>query len=157
MAAISFPSELFPGYPEISMDCPTGWQPMPDGRVTLAVIKDVPPGQFRPNVVVACSRLHPGQTLEQAIDEVSKTMSELDEYAEIGREQRLISGFPGFRLEGSFSDPSVGILVQAVRLAAIHQGPVTDLLQVTGTCSGAQAEQMWGQIRQIQDSITVRH
>lgn len=152
---VKFPSTDFPGYLGLSLESPDGWESLPAVGLPLAVAKGVPDGEFRPNVIAVLSRFGAGHTMEQAIEEVVRRLSGLPEYAEIARETSDHLGHPGFRIEGAFSDSGLGSLVQAVRLVLVDRGPVRDLVQVTGSCSGAQIESTLGEIREIQDSLRV--
>lgn len=58
-------------------------------------------------------------------------------------------------MEGYFSDGKGGTLVQAVRMAVLQSGAVSDVVQITGTCAGVQVEPAFGEIRDIQDSLVL--
>jgi hypothetical protein len=49
----------------------------------------------------------------------------------------------------------VGTITQAVRIAYVDHGEVADLIQITGPCTGEQAQQLWPAVRAIQDSLTI--
>lgn len=155
MVTIAYPSPQFPGYPQVTMDCPEGWSPLPIPQVHLAVAADVEEGKFRPNVVVVLSRLREDQTLEATVADVLSRYEPLPEYAEVGRAEADVSGFPGFRIECSWHDDTAGTVAQALRLAVVEHDGVRDLIQVTGTCRGTQVEVVWPWIRAIQDSVKV--
>jgi len=155
MPTIAFPSPEFPGLAGLRLDHPDGWYPLPDVAQYLAVAKAVPDGQFRPNVIGSVQRMRKGTAMQQAIAELQQRTAGLRDYAHIGEEQLLISGWPGYRTEGSFIDPGAGTLVQAIRLAVVDRGPVEDLVQITGTCHATQADEVWEQIRAIQESVQI--
>ncbi|MET4224129.1 LpqN/LpqT family lipoprotein [Oerskovia enterophila] len=152
---LSYPSADFPAPVRVSIDCPEDWAPLPEVALPLALAKVVAPGEFRPNVIVVVSRTRKQFTLENAVSEVVTKLTGLAGYAELGREEREIAGHPGFRIEGAFTDAEGGTLVQAVRTTIVDRGPVVDLVQVTGSCSGAQAEQLLVEIRAIQESLRI--
>lgn len=152
---VTYPSADFPASPTLTMDCPQGWVPLPGVGLPLAIAMQVPEGEFRPNVIAVLSRFRAEQAIDSAIDEVIASMTRLEGYTEIGREERQVSGFPGFRIEGAFTNSTGGTLAQAVRLALVPNGPVQDLVQITGTCSGTQSQTIWQEIRTIQDSVRI--
>ena len=156
MKTISYPSDEFPAPVGVTMDCPDGWQTLPEAAQCLAIIKDVPAGEFRPNVIVTIRRMQKNTGLRLAISELHARAATLTEYAAIGEEERLIDGQPGFNMEGSFIDPTAGTLVQAIRLAAVPRGVVEDLVQVTATCHAKQAEEAWQAIRAIEESLKIQ-
>lgn len=151
----TYPSAQFPGYPTVSLDYPDGWSPLPTPASPLAVVLDAEPGAFRANVVTAIARLDAGATLDQVRSTIVGTFEGLPGYAEVGREELEVDGRPGFRIEGSFSDPQAGTLVQAVRVALVEHDGVTDVVQLTGTCTAPQVETVFGDIRSIQESVGI--
>jgi hypothetical protein len=155
MTTVQYPSVDFPGQPALAIEVPEGWAPFPGAGLPLAVAAEVPEGQFRPTVIVSISRIRPGHTLQEAIDQVLAGLTTAEGYSEVGREEREIAGFPGFRIEGAFRDARVGTITQAVRIAYVDHGEVADLIQITGTCTGEQAQQLWPAVRAIQDSLTI--
>ncbi|MCL2315605.1 MAG: LpqN/LpqT family lipoprotein [Actinomycetia bacterium] len=155
MTTVTNPSDDFPAPPRLGLDCPDGWHPLPDAGQALAIIKDVPDGEFRPNVIVAVRRMRRGTAMAAARRELQQRAASLREYASIGEEERVVGGWPGYRTEGSFIDEPGGTLVQAIRLAVVDRGATEDLVQVSATCHATQAEAVWQQIRDIQESLTI--
>jgi hypothetical protein len=153
---VSFPSTTFPAYPALSLSVPDDWEPLHLAGVPLAVGGPLKPGEFRPNVVTAITRFSAGYELTTAINAVSEKFAGLEQAHEIGRDQTTINGREWFHIESSFIDPRAGTLVQAVHLTLVANGPVVDLVQVTGSVTGAQAHDgVLDTIRAIQRSIVV--
>ncbi|MFD1715781.1 hypothetical protein ACFSBZ_15015 [Amnibacterium flavum] len=152
--SVSFPSEAFPAFPEVSVQAPDDWQPINAYGSVLAVAEPVEAGRFRSNVVVALSRFGADYELKTAIEAVEKKFGEQTDIAVIGKEEREVLGVPGFRMEVSFSDPRVGTLAQAVHIALIRSGGVSDLVQITGSAAGEHVKTVWPTIRGILDSAT---
>ncbi|TAJ48221.1 MAG: hypothetical protein EPO52_08680 [Herbiconiux sp.] len=152
---ISFPSDAAPAFPGITLTLPDDWNPLSVSGSVLAAGKSVEPGTFRPNIVVGLSRFGTGYTLETAIDAVVKRVESIEGVAELGRDHLEVLGTEGFRVEFSYPDARVGTLMQAVRLAVVDHGSAVDLVQITGTTTGPQAEQLWGEVREIQESATL--
>ena len=151
---VRFPGDDFPAFPSIALEAPEDWEPIHAYGSVLAVAEPQRPGRFRSNVVVALSRFGADYALDTAVQAVTEKFQTLPDLEVIGREERTVLGAPGFRMEVSFSDPRVGTLVQAVHLAVIPAGGVSDLVQVTGTAGGAQAREDWPTIRAVLDSAT---
>lgn len=152
---LTYPSKDFPGPPVVTMDCPDGWSPIRLAGAQLAVGVDVQEGQFRPNVVVVVSRMADDQTLETTVADMTARVEAIDGYEEGVRESLQVAGHPGFRLECAWSDPTVGTVAQAVRVAVVEHDGVRDLVQVTGTARSTQVEVVWPWVRAIQDSVTI--
>lgn len=150
--SVSYPSEQFPAFPPVSLSLPEGWQPITSPAVLLAVGAEPQEGQFRANVVVTATRFPPGLSLATATEMIVDKFIGLPGLAEIGREGHTVLGQPGFRYEASYSDQRVGALVQVVHLTVFDRGVVTDLVQVTATCTGEQALSILPQLRAIADS-----
>lgn len=152
---LTSPSEAFPAPPALALQYPDGWYPLPEAGLALAVAKTVPEGQFRPNVVVAVTRLRSGATLDQAVVAATAKLAGLDGYTEVGREHTTVSGLPGFRIEVTFADGRGATMAQALRLVLVDRGPVVDLVEMTGSCLAPQVESTWQEIRDIQSSLRV--
>jgi len=155
MTTVQFPSQDFPAPPALTLDCPEGWRPLTNVATQLAVGKEVPEGQFRPNVIAAVTRVRSTYTLDDAIREVTEALTPLDGYAEVGRETTEVDGRTMFRIEVTFSDPHGATMAQAIRLFVLDRGPVRDLVQLTGSCLAPQVESTWPEIRAIQASLRI--
>ncbi len=155
MGRAEFPSEVFPGYPTVSVEHPETWSPVIVPTSPLALARSAAEGEFRPNVVAAFARVRGSATLQDVSADVIAKFMGLPGYEEVGRSEERAQGLAVFRIEGSFSDPRVGTLVQAVRMVLIPRGEVSDVVQVTGTCAGSQVEAVYGEIRSILGSVAV--
>jgi hypothetical protein len=152
--SVTFPSEAFPAYPSVSLQAPDDWQPLQAYGSVLAVAEPVEAGRFRSNVVVAISRFGADYQLQTAIDAVEKKFAEQTDISIIGKEEREVLGVPGFRMEVTFSDPRVGTLAQAVHLAVVRSGGMSDLVQITGSAAGEHVKTVWPVVRSILDSAS---
>lgn len=152
---ISFPSDEAPAYPALTLTLPDDWKTLSVSGAVLSAGKTIEPGQFRPNVVVAVSRFSAPYELQTAIDAVLSRVEGIDGVAELVRDEPEVLGRPGFRIEFSYPDPRVGALMQAVRIAVVDHGSAVDLVQITATTTGPQAQELWGEVRDIQASATL--
>ncbi|ACZ20713.1 hypothetical protein Sked_07570 [Sanguibacter keddieii DSM 10542] len=151
---LSFPSDAFPAYPALEIDQPDGWVALAGVGLPLALAAEVPSGQFRPNVLVTVQRFGVGHTVADSRSAVNKSLKALPRFTQTLREDSIeMLGSPGMRVEGYFSDGKGGTMVQALRMCVVEAGPVFDVVQITGTCSGPQTEAFFGQIREIQDTL----
>lgn len=155
MTTVSYPSEDFPGFPEITMDCPDGWEPQQVPGAQLAIVQQRPEGEFRPNVVVIMQRLHPDQTTDDVIADAVKRLEATPGYEEVGRTRTTLAGVPAARIEGAWATETTGTIAQALRIGVIEHDGVRDALEITGTCAGPQAPDVWPEVRAIQDSVAL--
>jgi hypothetical protein len=154
---LEYPSDAFPAPPRLSMVRPAGWVALAGVGLPLAVAREVPAGQFRPNVLVTVQRLGAGHTVADSRSALGKRLKALPKFTETLREDAAeMLGSTGVRIEGYFSDGKGGTLVQAVRTVVLENGPVVDVVETTGTCAGSQVESAFADIRRIQDSLTLR-
>jgi hypothetical protein len=149
---LTFPSESAPAFPAISLTLPEGWSPISATGAVCAAGKAVEPGAFRPNVVVAVSRFAGAYALDTAIEAVAAKVHEIAGVEELGSDRIDVLGQEGFRIEFSYPDDRIGTLMQAVRIAVVENGPVSDLVQITATATGSEASELWGEIRELQSS-----
>ena len=151
---VSFPSDAAPAFPGITLTLPDDWKPLTVSGAVLAAGKTVEQGEFRPNVVVAISRFGGEYALQTAIEAVVRRVESIEGVAELGRDELEVLGRPGFRIEFSYPDPRVGVLIQGVRIVVVEHAGGADLVQITATATGSQAQEQWGEIREIQASAT---
>lgn len=150
------PSDAFPAAPVLSMPCPDGWVALAGVGLPLAAAKEVPAGRFRPNVLVTVQRQGAGHSDSAARAEVETRLKALPRFSETLREDACeVLGSTGLRIEGYFADGKGGTLVQALRMVVLQNGPVVDVVQITGTCAGDQVDAAFAEIRRIQDGFTL--
>ncbi len=140
MTALTFPSDAFPALPTITVEIPDDWSAISVPGTILAAAAPETPGEFRPNVVVSVTRFSADYALDVAANAVVEKFAGLEQAHELGRDRVTVDGVEWAHIESTFVDPRVGTLVQAAHLAVIANGPVADLVQVTGSVTGAQAK-----------------
>jgi len=151
----TYPSAEFPGYPTISLHYSDRWSPLRTPTTPLALVRDSGPGAFRANVVLAIARLDPGSTLAPVEEALTRSFAGLPGYVESARGTGELNGWATSTIDGSFTDPEVGTLVQSVTVVlAVHDG-VTDAIQLTGTCSAAQSAEVLDEIHLILASAVI--
>lgn len=151
---ITFPSQVFPAYPSISFEVPEDWQALAIPDTVSAAGAPQVEGQFRANVCVSVRRQPGTQPAAAIIEGITERFAEAPEFAEIGREERQVLGADGYRMEGSFSVENVGTLFQAVHIAVVHYGTVTDVIEAVATCTASQAETLVPVLREALESLS---
>lgn len=151
-STVRYPSDQFPGFPPVTLNIPEGWQPISSPAVLVAAGAEPKEGEFRRNVVATAARFPAEFTLESATEVVIGKFSALPELVELGRYEGLVLGHPGVRYEASHLDEHLGALVQIVHITVIDRGDVNDLVQVTATCTGEQAQALLPELRTIVES-----
>lgn len=77
----------------------------------------------------------------------------VQERSEVGRIRSSISGLPVVRSEGAWTGEATGTMAQALRMAVVEHDGVREVVEITGTCAGAQAKEIWPTLRAVQDSV----
>jgi len=155
MTTLSYPSDLAPPLPSISIDVPDGWSPMAAPDVLLAAGAPSDGGSFRSNITISAQRLLEGVDLAaleaRLLDQLHATYPDLEEADRFAGE---LDGHDARVAEYAFTDPSAGTLfqVQAVVLTKPRAG-LQDLVQVHATCAAARAVDEVSQLRTIFRSL----
>ncbi len=147
--SVTNPSEAFPPAVGIRLDYPDGWAPLAGAGVHLAVIREGQPGEFRPNVVVTVKRVDAAFTLGAAVQQLRAKLSGLPDYRQQQEEDREVLGTDGFATEGEYVHPQAGALAIVATMAVITRPNAVDLVEVSGTCTAAQAETLLDEVRAI--------
>ncbi len=151
---LTYPSDEFPAPISLTMALPQQWEPLVAVGVHLGAVKQMPTGEFTPNVIVEVTRFGGAYTLQQSVELAQRNAAAAKRYKYTRRESATVVGVEGFVLDGEFPQPRGGALLQTVRLAVVDRGSVVDLVQVTGTCAQAQQALVWDELQQIADSIS---
>jgi hypothetical protein len=149
MPQASFPSDLFPAFPAITLEFPEGWQARPVVEALLAVVDDRGPDAFAPNVVVGVTRTTRDVTLSTAADALQAEVAGLREVAPVDAAQVGFGDVSWFVSEFAYVSDAAGTIMQVVAVAAVGNGPFTDVVRVTGTASPADFEESLPVIRKI--------
>ena len=149
MSQASFPSDEFPAFPAVTLEAPDGWQPRAVAGTVLAVIDDRGPDAFSPNVVVSITRTAAGHTLDQAAAAVEESVSRLPEVAPVDAARVEFGDRPWAVSEFAYATSAVGTVVQVVAVTVVDNGPVSDVVRVTGTATPADYETALPVIRQV--------
>jgi hypothetical protein len=147
---VSYPSTEFPAPASCTLPCPPGWETVPvtDGLVAVRRT-DHEADEFRPNVVATLQR-YGAMSLPKAAELVVAALAENQDWEQIANDwSRGLGDLWVIRIEGSYTHPVAGRLHQVIDVAVLPRGDFFDLVQVIGTCAGAQAEGILPEISAI--------
>ena len=153
MTELRYPSDDFPAPVGVRVTAPDGWLSLPHVALPLALGREVPEGEFNPNVIVVVSRVRADATLDDAHAEVVRKLRPLPKLRELGSGELEVDGLAGRWVEASFKGGAGTVLVQSVRTVVVPRGPVADVVQTTGTCTVVQHPWAGDEIRAIQESL----
>ena len=156
MTTITYPSDVVPGPPPVTLEMPEGWVQVWTPE-TLVSIRDGAEGgeHFLANVIVRFyQRLAPFGP-----DEIH---AELGEYVAQRREGKLgvlkhqdVGGREFVGADLAFVDDAAGTVGQVHWFTAQQQNDVLDVIQVTGSYAGSRQETDYPTIDRIVDSIRI--
>ena len=155
MPQASFPSDAFPALPMVAVDHPAEWVARPVDGTLLAVIHDLGPDAFSPNVVLGATRHAAGHTLELAAAAVAEYVERLPEVAPVDAARVDFGDRAWWVSEFAYASTAAGTVVQVVAVTVVDSGPVSDVVRVTGTASTADYEASLPVIRRIIASTRV--
>ncbi|GII98756.1 putative lipoprotein LpqN [Sediminihabitans luteus] len=153
MTSVAYPSPQFPGPPQVGLEIPDGWSPVVGLGPAITVERDA--GTPSAKVEVVVTRLRDWESLDEASMRIAGALEKLPGYDEIARDADDVAGHPGFRLDATVQNPAGGTFVQAIRYALVERENARDLVQVMGSCAGAQRDPALAEIHAIQDSLTI--
>lgn len=155
MTRLAFPSEEFPAQPAITLQIPDDWLVVHPPGALMAARRGAEDGTFIPNVVVRVERRPAGFEITDAITELGQVAAE--------RPQGTVSEPFRAELDGrlfvgcdlAWVDDLAGTVLQAHLFGGVPSGPFLQLVQVTGSVGGAQAQEDYPIIKAIMKSLTV--
>ncbi len=155
MRSLTYPSREFPGPPGVRLDVPETWAPVRLGGTLMSCRRATSDEGFAPSIVVRGYQRGPDFTVAEAL-------SELGDYVRGQTDGRIDPPFDlelgGTMLRGvnaSWRDPVVGQVVQVHLFASSRRGPVVDLIQVTGSVGGADAQSAYAEVRSILSTLRI--
>jgi hypothetical protein len=155
MTTYSFPSSEFPGLTGVSLDALDGWSGLHAPGAVLALVKQVEPGRFAPNITAMVTRHLPDFQVEVAVAEVD---AEAVRLTDASVEPSFVTTIGAREYVGrnvAFRHAEAGTLVQVHLFTAVDNGPVRDVVHLTGTCSGERAEAEYAELQKIISSCRV--
>lgn len=155
MPQLSYPSEVFPGPPSVTVDVPETWAPVRVGGTLLSCRRIESDHGFAPNVVVRGFQRTSDFTMRDALAELrgfvdGQPQGSIDEPFEIELDE-----VPFLGVNVSWDDPEIGTVVQIHLFAGSRRGRIVDLVQVTGSVGGADAETAYAEVQGILQTVRV--
>jgi hypothetical protein len=153
---LAYPSAQFPGPPTVSIDIPREWSPVRVAGTLLAARRTSSAGAFAPNVVVRGFTRSSQFTIGRALGELQAYVAGQQDGEVESPFEVEIARVPFVGVNVSWTDDTIGDVVQAHLFAGARRGQVVDLLQVTGSVGGPDAEAEYPEIQQVMQTVRVR-
>jgi hypothetical protein len=153
---LAYPSAQFPGPPTVSIDIPGEWSPVRVAGTLLAARRTSSAGAFAPNVVIRGFTRSSRFTIGRALGELQAYVTQQEEGEMEAPFDVEIARVPFVGVNVSWTDDAIGDVVQAHLFAGARRGQVVDLLQVTGSVGGPDAEAEYPEIQQVMQTVRVR-
>ena len=155
MPQLTYPSEVFPGPPGVTIDVPDTWAPVRVGGTLLSCRRIESDHGFAPNVVVRGFQRTADFTMRHALQELRGFVSDqqdghVDEPFELE-----LGEVPFVGVNVSWTDPEIGTVVQIHLFAGSRRGRIVDLVQATGSVGGGDAQSAYGEVQQVLRTIRV--
>ena len=153
---LAYPSDQFPGPPTIALDIPADWSPVRVAGTLLAARRTSTEGAFAPNVVVRGFTRSQQFTIGRALGELAAYVAQQEEGEMEAPFEVEIGRVPFVGVNVSWTDETIGDVVQAHLFAGARRGQVVDLLQVTGSVGGPDVEAEYPTIQQVMQTVRVK-
>ena len=155
MPELSYPSEVFPGPPGVTIDAPDIWAPVRVGGTLLACRRIDSDHGFAPNVVVRGFQRTGDFTMREAVAELRTFVDEQSEGHVDEPFELTLGEVPFLGVNVSWSDPDIGTIVQIHLFAGSRRGRIVDLVQATGSVGGGDAQSAYAEVQQVLQTIRV--
>lgn len=156
---VTFPSALFPAPPSIEVDLPDDWEPVQaPGTVLAARRRTASASGFVTNLVVRIERREPGMQVPTALDEIRGTAERRPQGVTSEPFAAQLGGVDFVGLDLSWVDEQVGTVLQAHLFHVVPAGDpagTPQLVQLTGSCAGPQAQEEYEVLRTVLSSARV--
>jgi hypothetical protein len=153
---LAYPSDQFPGPPTVAIDIPADWSPVRVAGTLLAARQTSSAGAFAPNVVVRGFTRSNQFTIGRALGELAAYVDQQQEGEMETPFEVEIASVPFVGVNVSWADETIGDVVQAHLFAGARRGQVVDLIQLTGSVGGPDAEAEYPAIQQVMQSVRVK-
>jgi hypothetical protein len=153
---LAYPSPQFPGPPTVAVDIPADWSPVRVAGTLLAARRTASESAFAPNVVVRGFTRSNQFTIGRALGELAAYVARQDDGEMETPFEVEIERVPFVGVNVSWTDEAIGDVVQAHLFAGARRGQVVDLIQVTGSVGGPDAESEYTEIQQVMQTVRVK-
>ena len=158
MTTVSYPSELYPAPPTVSIDIPDDWETTSLPGVAITVRQTPPREDFTPNVIV---RVGTRPLHDQPADVLMEVVGAMQDKAEsvVGPPQQVeLDGIQWTRVAVQWTDP------RGLRIHQTHQSAglprdahVQDFIHLTASTGGAGAEGDAQVVDRVLRSVRLTH
>lgn len=155
MPNAGYPSEDFPALSGFTIELADGWNADPTAGMQFAARPGGEVEGFMPNIIGSVKRTRKGVAIAGATEELNRNSTTMTDYAEVGRKEITVNGYPGFHMEFSYRHSPELTLAQIITLVEVDRDRVADLVQITSTCSGAQVKSIWPVLRDMHSSLVI--
>jgi hypothetical protein len=155
MRTLTYPSEQFPGPPSVSVDIPEEWSAVRVPGTLLAARRSSARGVFAPNIVVRGFTRSGGFTVGRALAELKAFVDQRPGGEMENPFEVEIEHVPFVGVNVSWSDERVGDVVQAHLFAGSRRGQVVDLIQLTGSVGGPDADAEYATVQSLMQTVRV--
>lgn len=153
MPQLTYPSEIFPGPPGVTIDVPATWGPVRVGGTLLACRRITSDHGFAPNVVIRGFQRTSDFTMRHALEELRGFVAQQQEGSVDEPFELDLGDVPFVGVNVSWVDPQIGTIVQIHLFAGSRRGRVVDLLQATGSVGGNDAQSAYAEVQQVLRTI----
>lgn len=155
MPELTYPSEVFPGPPGVTIDVPDTWAPVRVGGTLLSCRRVESEQDFAPNVVVRGFQRTSDFTMRHALEELRSFVADQAEGHVDEPFELELAGVPFLGVNVSWKDPEIGTVVQIHLFAGSRRGRIVDLVQATGSVGGDDAQSSYAEVQQILQALRV--
>lgn len=155
MTEASFPSDVFPDFPAVTIDQPDGWSSRAVPGALIAVIDEREADTFSPNVIVGVTRVAGSHTLADEVAAVAQYVTQLPEVAPVDNAPVDFGGRTWGVAEFAYRADGAGSIVQVIAVTVVQTGDTADVVRITGTAGADDYETALPVIRGIVASARV--
>jgi hypothetical protein len=155
MTNLAFPSEDFPAQPAITLQIPEDWEPVHPPGAIMAARRAADDGTFVPNVVVRVERRPSDFETTDALVELKAFVAERPHGTVAAPFTTELDGQSFVGCELSWVDDQAGTVLQSHLFGVVASGPFLQLVQLTGSAGGADAQADYTTVKAIMNSLTV--
>ncbi len=155
MTTLTFPSEVNPGPPALTLDVPDGWEQLAVPQTLLATREPATGDAFATNIVARLVQRGSGTTPSEIVGELGDHVRARPD-GEIGAPYDVeLSGRRWTAVNLSYGDAEHGVVNQLHLFSGELRGPLLALVQVTATFAGSREEEQLRVVREALSTLRV--
>lgn len=155
MPQLSYPSETFPGPPSVTLDVPEAWAPVRVAGTLMSCRRIEGDLGFAPNVVIRGFQRASDFTMREALAELRSFVEGQQDGTVDTPFEIDLGGTPFLGVNVSWSDREIGTVVQIHLFSSSRRGRMVDLVQVTGSVGGSDAQSSYAEVQQILQTVRI--